>query len=637
MSSDHNEYSKITELEKKLFQEKKEKGITPPSDLSPLKKKVPEKWQQEAPRRKKKIFSFNIFLGGIFILSLIFFIGVAVFAFWAFSRDYNIVSNRNIDIDFQTPSLVKAGDRVSIRLTIVNRNNIALNEAVLILSLPENSRSPDDLSFPLTTWREELGTIEPGEMRNLTIAVVLFGQENEEKDFSAIMEYRVAGSNTPFAKRSSHKLVISTPPVSIFVDLIPEVISGQDIVIEARAVSNAALPLQGVVFEVSYPRGFVFSRSEPPPVIGDNFWRLGDLPTGAERRIKIFGTISGQEEEIKPFQFRIGLSEGRNDLQTILGEIFSLTSISRSFLGANIIINNSSLPEVVVAPGSEVVINIDLVNNLQENLLDNRLELSFAGQPIDDLSFRVTNGFYRASERTAFWDKRTFPALNVMSPGVRERVSLRFNLSSLTALGRSPFYNPTIGINLAVISKRIAEGFPDEETRIDIQRVVKIHSDFRATARAFYTQGPFINYGPLPPRVDRETTYTIGWSLINSSNDLRDVEVRGFLPPYVSWLSNISPENENISYNANTGEIIWRVSDLPAGTGFDRPTREAFFQVSLRPTVADIGRAPNLISRLSYGGFDTFTESNLTGSLRNLDTNLIAESGFDPKWAEVVQ
>lgn len=638
MPSSNDEYSKISELEKKLFQGKKGDGdIAPRSNLSPLKKKIPEHWQEGAPQFKKKKFNFNIILGGLFVFSLIFFVGVAIFAFLALSRDYNVVSNRNIDIDFQTPALVKAGDRVSIRLSIVNRNNIALNDAVLVLSLPPDTRSPEDVSLPLTTWKEDLGILEPGEMRNLTVEVVFFGQENEEKNLSAVMEYMVTGSNTPFAKKDSHSLLVSSPPISIFVDLLPEVISGQDIVIEAKAVSNASVPLQGVVLDVGYPRGFVFNRSEPPPAISDNFWRFGDLPTGAERSVKIFGTISGQEEEVKPFQFRIGLAENRTDLQTILSEIFSVTSIKRSFLGANIIINNSSLPEVVVAPGSELSINIDLTNNLQESLLDNRLELSFSGQPIDDLSFRVSDGFYRANERTAFWDKRTFPALGVMTAGARERANLRFNLSSLTAPGRSPFYNPTIDLNLTIFSRRVAEGFPDEETKVDIQRVIKVNSDFRAMARAFYTQGPFINNGPLPPRVDRETTYTIAWSLVNSSNDLRDVEVRGFLPPYTAWVDNISPEDEDISYNVNTGEVVWKASDLPAGTGFSRPTREAFFQISFRPTVADIGQIPNLVARLSYRGFDTFTESSLTGSLRDLNTNLIAEPGFDSSWAEVIQ
>ena len=55
--------------------------------------------------------------------------------------------------------------------------------------------------------------------------------------------------------------------------------------------------------------------------------------------------------------------------------------------------------------------------------------------------------------------------------------------------------------------------------------------------------GPFENMGPIPPKADNETTYTIIFSLSSPFNDINSVEVTGSLPSYIAWKNLTSPLN----------------------------------------------------------------------------------------------
>ena len=44
--------------------------------------------------------------------------------------------------------------------------------------------------------------------------------------------------------------------------------------------------------------------------------------------------------------------------------------------------------------------------------------------------------------------------------------------------------------------------------------------------------GTFTNTGPIPPKAEAETTYTVTWAVTNPLNNLTDVRVSAILPSY---------------------------------------------------------------------------------------------------------
>ena len=143
-----------------------------------------------------------------------------------------------------------------------------------------------------------------------------------------------------------------------------------------------------------------------------------------------------------------------------------------------------------------------------------------------------------------------------------------------------------------------------------------------------YYTGPLKNTGPLPPKVNQETTYTIIWTITNSSNDISSAVVRTTLPTYVKWLGVVSPDSESVTYNEIGGEVVWNAGAIPAGTGINRAAREVAFQVSFLPSISQINQSPLLTSEIAISGNDNFTHTILRDTKRALSIKLSTDSIF---------
>ncbi|OGZ07551.1 MAG: hypothetical protein A3C13_04880 [Candidatus Lloydbacteria bacterium RIFCSPHIGHO2_02_FULL_50_11] len=156
---------------------------------------------------------------------------------------------------------------------------------------------------------------------------------------------------------------------------------------------------------------------------------------------------------------------------------------------------------------------------------------------------------------------------------------------------------------------------------------VRVSSQVQFASRAVYYVGPFVNSGPIPPRVEQETTYTVIWSIVNTSNSINNTEVRAVLPIYVEWYGSVSPGTENLTYNQNTNEVVWTAGNIPAGTGIDKPPREVAFQVVLTPSLSQLRSAPALVTQIRLSATDAFTGVLLEQNKSDITTDL----STDPK------
>jgi len=107
--------------------------------------------------------------------------------------------------------------------------------------------------------------------------------------------------------------------------------------------------------------------------------------------------------------------------------------------------------------------------------------------------------------------------------------------------------------------------------------------------------------------VEKETTYTVTWTLGNSWNDVRDVVATATLPPYVKWENVISPTDQNITYNPSGGTITWNVGDMKAG----EKGRKVSFQVSFIPSIGQEGGTAIIVNPPRVKAVDRFTNSSM--------------------------
>jgi len=145
--------------------------------------------------------------------------------------------------------------------------------------------------------------------------------------------------------------------------------------------------------------------------------------------------------------------------------------------------------------------------------------------------------------------------------------------------------NPDITLEVNIKGRRISDSNVPEKIESSILKTVTIASDVLFTPRAVYFTGPFLNNGPMPPRAEKETTYTIIWTVTNSSNALSDVVVSATLPSYIRWMNVISPASEKVSFNPIGGKIIWDIGNLSPGSGSFGSQKEVAFQIAFVPSV----------------------------------------------------
>lgn len=607
--------------------------------MSPRYEKIKTAWTEASHSEKVQTYSAPNFLTKVLLVAFIFFIGAVLVAGFIIFRGSNVVSNTNIDLVINGPATAKAGEDVNFQIVVANGNSVPLEEAELIVRYPEDARLPNSELPADNRVRNDIGTVRPGETVNKTAEVILFGQENSTKEILVTLEYRIPGSNAFYEKTESVEIVINSPPISISIETLPEVVAGSESEIEIVAVSNAETDLEDILLSVSYPFGFKFNGSNEEPDYGDSVWSLGTMEPGEKKTIIVRGIMDGQDRELKTFTFSVGragrLATGR--IADVFSEQIQTISIKRPFINASLTVNGKTLSESVTESGGLVRVDIDWINNLATPVVDVELVATLEGAILDEGRVSAGEGFYRSTDNSIVWNKSRLPALAELSPGSGGETSFSFYVDSLTSGNGQNVRNPSVDIDLTIKGVRVSSGFRGESVESSTSHRLKVESELQLASRVIRTIGPFENSGPMPPKVGEETTYTVVWSISNSSNLVRNATVRTVLPPSIRWAGLVRPSTERVTYNESTGELIWQIDQIEPGVGSASGVRELFFHIGFTPSANQVGDVPNLTSEIQLVGQDDFTGTTLSDTNRPLNTRLSTDPGFNPRDASVVE
>jgi hypothetical protein len=393
-----------------------------------------------------------------------------------------------------------------------------------------------------------------------------------------------------------------------------EVNVGEEISIDIISTSNSNSVLEDFMIAVEFPFGFTFEGADPRPSKDTNVWHFGDLMSSGTKKIEIRGRLEGQTDEKKTFKVFAGKESEFNprELEIVFNSVSKTVPIRQPFIGVDFAINgNAGSSEVVVDSGRQITGSIDWINNLPSRILNGEIILKINGQLVDRTTIREKAGFYQSLNDSIIWNQTTDRSLSVIEPG--QTGSARFSLktSSLFKLGGVQYKNPRVTLEFEFNGERVSPGFPSEPIQITGSKIIKLNTAVQLATKGVYYTSPIPNSGPLPPRVDQETQYTIVWSIVNSSNDIENATIEANLPIYINWLGVITPTNESVQFNELTGQVSWNAGDISTGVGSISPAREVAFQVSLTPSISQIDTSPTIVSEVEFSGRDTFTGSQI--------------------------
>ncbi|MFH1402324.1 MAG: hypothetical protein ABIG87_01720 [Patescibacteria group bacterium] len=648
MENLNNNKEKLTQMEnikRSLFFKSKERKKKEIPELKIKQYDVKDNWdknksvQEKMSKTKIKTTNKIGFLGKLVIFSIIFFCVSLGTAFFVFYKGVNVVSTENVDISISGPSSVGGGEELAFQITTQNNNSVDLELADLIIKYPEGTLSANDKNDDLTQIRKALNTVPAGSSVTNMFKVVVFGNEGSVKEILITIEYRAKGSNAVFFKERKYEIMIDSSPVVFAIDCPAEAMTGQDFICSIDITSNSNKVIKDFLFVADYPFGFAFKKSNIKPSYKDNVWSFDDIQPNSKTTLKIEGVLGGQDKEEKVFKFYGGVEdkENKNEIKAKLVSVMESILIKKTFIGADLVLNGDYGAEYVSSSDKNIRADILWSNNLPVKLTDMEISVKLNGIVFDEASVSHDSGFYRSIDNTILWKKGDEPQLAILNPGDNGNLSFSFFIFPLSYISNSRMKNSEIDMELIISANKLTNDGMAERIETKLSKIIKINTDLILTAQTLRSIGKFENSGPIPPKVDTETSYTIVWTAMNTSNDISNAKVVASLPSYVKWTGNIYPKFENISFNPVGGEIVWNIGNIKAGDGVTTMAQEVSFQVILEPSLSQFGLEPILVDNIFIEGLDNFTNKIIKYPVRAVNTRFSTDPLYNLGDEDVVR
>jgi hypothetical protein len=648
---DRDKLNRIEELKTKLFSKGYETKMEHRDSFTrPTHKDVPEGWGDNGGSTKMNLSSFysrdrffmktSIFKN-FFLFSLVFFILTLAYASYVFFAGGNTVSNENIDITVLGNNFVAGGEELSLVIGVVNSNSSPLDLVDLVVEYPKSSSEfSTDLSVPTERHRLTIGTIPAGAIHNENIKIVLFGQQGSARPIKISIEYRVEGSNAIFVKEKFFEVTLSSTPIELSLDAPFTISPNQDVTLDIKLALNATKPVPQILLKVDYPVGFEFISAEPAPSLGDNIWNMGDLVPGAERSISVMGKmLDVSDGEEKVFHIKSG-SQSTGD-KSVIDVVFNSLShtvlVKRPFIEARLFVNGVYGRDYVTNAKNLISGEIRWANNLDTKVNDLEIRAKILGNAVNQKTIRPERGFYNSLNDVIVWDKNSQDRFREVNPG--DSGSVKFALSPLSLFSSTSgiLEDPSINIEISISGKQQVEGFALEDLNNFETSTIRVISDVSFIAKALHYSGPFNNSGPIPPKAEAETTYTITWALSNTANNISKAVIKSRLPSWVRFVGPVSPTGEDLVFNLATKEIVWNIGRIPKGTGITSADHSVSFQVAITPSLSQVDTVPVIINGATLTGYDDFAKVDIRVDKTSLYTELDNDPLFPPGGGTVVE
>ncbi len=578
------------------------------------------------------------FFTKLFIGSMIFFVAAVGIGAFLFFKGANFISADNIDITVSGPVSISGGEPITFDIRVTNNNNVALQLTDLSVDFPDGTTNPADPTQELRNFRELIGDIEPKDSASKSVTAIIFGEENLQKSIVMTVTYKIKGSTAVFTKSSSYDVLINSSPISLSVDSFKEITAGQEFDTTVTLKSNSQETLKSVLLRAQYPFGFTFVSSDMKPLSDNMTWRIGDIPAGGEKVIKVRGKLMGEDSETRVFRFVTGAQSGSNP--NVIGTEYVTAQhdihIQKPFMSVAIAIdNNDSNEDYVTQFGQAKRVKITWFNNLSTAVSNGQIKVKLSGTAYNKNSIQPESGNFLSGSDEIVWNQQTTSDLQSIGGG--DSGSVSFMVTPQDSSSGQSLTNPLLNVDVSFSGNRTQESGVSGSLSSTARRSIRISTIPTLSGRVVRTIGPFTNTGPIPPRAELDTTYTVVWAVDNTVNPLSNAQVRATLPPYVSWMDKINPSNERVTYDQNTNTVIWDVGNVGTHTLGTNRRREVMFQVSLRPNITQVDQSPILVNQATLTATDTFTKTQLQSVQEVLTTRFSTDPSFKDGQGTVVR
>lgn len=585
----------LNELQKKIYAKTPTVSSRPDGKLS--NETLPSSsigWKKSEP----SFFFRHIWLLSISVIILF---GGALFLLFGsggFSED-------KVEVIVQTSKEVSGIEVVEWKVAVSNKNSLNLEDMTLTFEYPEYALPVEDDSLSGRTTKRTLGTLEAGRDIERAFKARLFGQEDEVKKVRVLISYKSPGISRSFEKEVFSEVSIASSPLALALEGQDQLQSGVQVGWNIKINNLSDYDFSNLRLRLEYPKGFTYIGASPEPQFQQTIWEIPSLKIGQEKTIELQGKLEGAINETKELQAYVEYPvEGTN--YVVLTKKIATSNITMEPFTLSFSANGSA--KFVAHTSDTVEVEVAYKNNTQEPVNDVVLEAQFVSDAIDPTSMQ-TNGIFDPVAMTVRWDYTNTPEFKEVLPSQDGTVSAILMVKSKLPIKQPSHKNFQIRIVGTLTSKSPSSSLPAQKVYRREEFVIPIGTNLALQIEGDKSALRFPNNNSIPPAVDRQTTYTVVWRVMNSSNDVQDVSIVATLPEYVTFtgLKQANFDADNLYVDQDKRQMVWTIKKLPATTGIALPVYEGAFQLGVTPGNQHVGKIIDILGSVQVKGVDTFT------------------------------
>ena len=556
--------------------------------------------------KETKIITYiGVTILGIITFGALLTIGVHKFSQTAFSEDKTKISVTG-------DAFADSAQVVKYLIKYENNNRVDLKNVEIILNYPD-SFYPEEINglekYSDRSSRIKIGVINSHSSGEIEIRGKFYAGENSIVYLRPTMKYSPNNFNSTFEVSNQIGIRIISSPIELKVEAPKESLSESSVEYKVSWKNKGDIPLNDLNLKLEYPEGFTYQGANPHPVSenqNSSLWHLGQIAPNEENFVIIEGTIKGNRYDVKNIKAII-FKNGNESKEIVYGKADGVTKIVVPPLAISHTVNGQSFLNVILGDILHYKINFSNLGDI--SLRDVVIKLKIDSPIIDYSKLHLKTGSFDDNSKTIIWKASDVEKLKNLEPGMSGFVELDIYLKKNLEIKTTEDKNFVIESVATIDSSDIAFDALGASKNISNKVVAKLNSQVVLNSLVYYNDSHINNSGPLPPKVGEKTQYAIHWQITNLSNDISDVTVKAFLPTGVIWKNVIYPENENITFNERTHEVVWNVGKLSAGVGVLSTPKECSFQIAIVPGVNQIGTAPSLLGKTTLTAKDNFTSA----------------------------
>jgi len=564
-------------------------------------------------QQKKQLKLAGMVAGGLAVIGLL-----IAGALWYRASSF---SEERVTVEIVGVKDSESGKLLTYEILVKNNNRAKLQNTTLKMSYPENFKPQDNPNFTAqtpTTGTFSLGEIVSHGEKRIVFNARMYSPRGSLMYLKADLSYQPSTLSSQFISGAQLGINVNTTPISLEIVAPQNVSSGDEVNYLVNYKNIGEQPIEGLRIQAEYPGGFIFSKSEPAVFEGNSTWYIGSLSPGESGKVVITGKLEGGAAEVKNVKVVIGAMDKGKFVS--YNEEDADTKIVASPLVIFQTVND--VTSFNARSGEMLRFEINYKNNGKVGLRDSIVTASIDSPVLDYTTLDMDGGLYDSSTKTIMWKASDYPELANLQPNQGGVIKFSIKVNNVLPITSTKDKNFVIS-SLAKIDS------PDVPTPISMNKIIagnkldiKLNSKLFLDVRGYYTDPNITNFGPVPPQVDQETTYTIHWIASNINNDISDAKVEAVLPTSVVMTGAKFPQDANITYNERNNSISWTIGNMPAGTGVISSPKEVSFQVKIKPSINQVGQMVDLVGESTFTAKDLFTGDNLTSVFEKKTTEL---------------